>query len=190
MSPYTSKAIDRFAFRFKNYTYRPIHLCLGDGQGLAATILICCGIDLLSKFSSGDTTHTGNRTKYIAFLKEYFPPSYDASRFYKFVRCGLVHNYSMENQYTILCRDEMWARMLHLGIDRNSGKTIVNPFQLLADLQAAVRNYVSDVESNSDKARRFLNVHKSIPLKQSLSRWNKLKYLSVGTTSRSKVGPP
>ena len=114
MKEYASRPIDRFAFRFKNYTYRPIRLCLDDSQGLASTILLCCAIDLLAKFSSGNLKNFGNRAKYIAFLNEYFPAKYDPDKFYEFVRCGLVHSYSMEDRYTILCRDEPWARQIHL----------------------------------------------------------------------------
>jgi hypothetical protein len=181
MKEYESKPIDRFAFRFKNYTYRPIRLCLNDGQGLAATILLCCAIDLLAKFSSGDPKNSGNHTKYTAFLNEYFPAVYDPDKFYEFVRCGLLHSYSMENQYTILCRDEPWARRIHLRVDMNTGKTVANPFQVLTDLQGAVKKYIKDVKTNHDKAEAFDRVHKAIPLKQQLSRWKKLKYLAADT---------
>ncbi len=179
MKSYTSKPIDRFAFRFKNYTYRPIRLCLEDGQGLAATILQCCAIDLLAKFSSGNPRSSGNRLKYIAFLKQYFSSAYSPHTFYEFVRCGLVHSYSMEGQYTILCRDEPWARQVHLCKDTKTGKTVINPYQILADLQAAVRSYVEDVKTSEVKAAAFLAVHKVIPLRQQVSRWKKLKYLAV-----------
>lgn len=179
MKNYTSEPIDRFAFRFKNYTYRPIRLCLEDGQGLAATILLCCAIDLLAKFSSGNPKNSGNRLKYVAFLKQYFPSAYNPETFYEFVRCGLVHSYSMEDKYTILCQDEPWARQVHLCKDTKTGKTVMNPFQILADLQVAVRNYVENVKNSEVKAEAFLRVHKAIPLRQQVSRWKKLKYLSV-----------
>ena len=178
MKNYTSKPIDRFAFRFKNYTYRPIRLCLEEGQGLAATILLCCAIDLLTKFSSGDPKNSGNRKKYIAFLSQYFSPAYSPGVFYEFVRCGLVHSYSMEDQYIILCRNEPWACKIHLRRDSKTRKTVINPFQLLTDLQAAVRSYVKDVNTNDSKAAAFLAVHKAIPLKQQIARWKKLKCLA------------
>jgi hypothetical protein len=181
MKNYASKPIDRFAFRFKNYTYRAIRLCLNDGQGLAATILLCCAIDLLAKFNSGDPEGSRNRTKYIAFLKQYFRPAYDPDTFYSFVRCGLVHSYSMEGQYTILCRDEPWARQLNLRKDTKTRRIIINPFQILADLQRAVCNYVEDVKSSEPMAAAFLAVQKAIPLRQQVSRWKKLKYLVVDT---------
>lgn len=180
MRNYTAEPIDRFAFRFKNYTYRPIRLCLEDGQGLSATILLCCAIDLLAKFSSGNPKNSGNRLKYIAFLKNYFSSAYNPDAFYEFVRCGLVHSYSMEGEYTILCRDEPWARQIHLCRDTKTGKIVINPFQILADLQAAVRSYAKDVKSIEAKASAFLKVHKEIPLKQQVSRWKKLNYLAAG----------
>lgn len=176
-------SVDRFAFRFKNYTYRSIQLCLNDGQGLAATILLCCSIDLLARFNSGDPLHSGNSLKYIDFLKTYFPTSHDPFQFYRFVRCGLVHSYSMQDRYTILCRDEAWARRIHLVTDPRTGKTVVNPYQLLADIQKAVRAYIEDVKGNPSKLAGFIKVHRIIPLKQQMSRWKKLKHLTV---ARSK----
>ena len=59
--------IDRFEFRFKAYIYRSIRICLGDSQGVAATILLCCAIDLLAKYNSSDPSHFGNKKKYIQF---------------------------------------------------------------------------------------------------------------------------
>ncbi len=172
------KAIDRFAFRFKNYTYRPIRLCLKENQGLAATILLCCAVDLLAKFNSGDPSHSGNAQKYRSFVRTYFHPLYDPAEFYRFVRCGLVHSYSMENRYTILNRDETWARRIHLCEDPDTQRSIINPFQLLADLQKAVRQYVRDVQADSSKAQQFLRVHNVVPLKQQVSRWKKLKNIA------------
>ena len=87
----------------------------------------------------------------------------------------------MEDQYTILCRDESWARRIHLHVDMNTGKAVINPFQLLTDLQEAVKNYIKDVKTSHDKAEAFHRVHKAIPLKQQLSRWKKLKYLAADT---------
>ena len=85
----------------------------------------------------------------------------------------------MEDQYTTLCRDEPWARQVHLCKDTKTGETVINPFQILADLQAAVRNYVGDVKTSEVKAEAFLAVHKVIPLRQQVSRWKELEYLAV-----------
>jgi len=148
---------------------------------LAATILLCCAIDLLAKFNSGHPKNSGNRARYIAFLNEYFSAKYDPDDFYKFVRCGIVHSYSMLDRYTILCRDETWARQVHLRVDRRTSKTVVNPFQLLADLKVATKNYIKDVNASHEKTAAFIRVHKMIPLGQQLSRWEKLKYLATET---------
>jgi hypothetical protein len=64
-------------------------------------------------------------------------------------------------------------------VDRKTGKTVINPFQLLTDLQGAVKNYIKDVKVSHDKAEAFHRVHKAVPLEQQLSRWKKLKYLSA-----------
>jgi hypothetical protein len=74
-------AIDRFEFRFKAFIYRSVRICLADSQGIAATILLCCAIDLLARYTSGDPSHFGNKRKYTRFLRDYFPSSYNPDTF-------------------------------------------------------------------------------------------------------------
>lgn len=144
---YPKSAIDRFEFRFKAYIYRSVRICLDDSQGVAATILLCCAIDLLAKYYSGDPGHFRNKQKYTQFLKDYFPPSYKPDEFYSFVRSGLLHGFGMENEYTILCKIDDWAKEAHLKIDPKRKMTIINPYVLFSDLNKAHKKYIADVRS-------------------------------------------
>ena len=172
------KAIDRFAFRFKNYTYRPVRLCLKENQGLAATILLCCAVDLLAKFNSGNPSHGGSAQKYRSFVHIYFPQSYDPAEFYRFSDV----DWSTATRWSIATRFLIATRRGHVGFTfakiPGTQRRIINPFQLLADLQKAVRLYVRDVQADSSKAQQFLRVHKVVPLKQQVSRWKKLKNIA------------
>ena len=174
---YHKDAVDRFEFRFKAYIYRSVRICLEDSQGVAATILLCCAIDLLAKYNSGDASHFGNKRKYTQFLRDYFPPIYEPDGFYSFVRSGLLHGFNMENEYTILCKNEDWAKQAHLKVDPKRKMTIINPFVLFSDLNAAHKAYIADVRSKPTVKDAFIKVHKQFPLKQQQTRWKKLKHV-------------
>ena len=178
-----SSPLQRFEFRFKAYTSRSIRLLLSDSQGVAATILICCAIDLAAKYFSGDASFQNNKSKYVAFIDKYFPSHYDATSFYSFVRCGLLHGFSMENEYLILCSNEKWALNAHLQVDPKSGCTVINPFILHRDLSRAFLAYVSDIRSDNELHERFQRVHSKLPLKQQQRSWRKLKGLSQNNSA-------
>ncbi|MHC4434952.1 MAG: hypothetical protein ACYTBS_24190 [Planctomycetota bacterium] len=170
-------AIDRFEYRFQSYIYRSIRLCLEDHQGVAATILLCCAVDLLAKFHSGDPDHRLNKKKYVAFLKKYFPEQYDPEGFYSFVRCGLLHSYSMERKYSILCSDKEWARDAHLDRDTKRNTIVINPFELFIDVHKAFRDYLRHIRKDMDAQKAFFAVHRVVPLKRPQVSWKKMKHL-------------
>lgn len=91
--------ISRFKKHFPAYVYTNIAACLKMNQGIGATILICCAIDTLASYASANPSVRNNKARFIDFVSKYFPTNYDPEQFYKFVRCGLVHSFNMENQY-------------------------------------------------------------------------------------------
>jgi len=92
----------RFKKKFHERVLADINACLREHQVVGATILLCCAIDCLARYYSGDPIARLNKNKYLDFLNRYFSPVYDSAKFYAFVRCGLVHGYSMEGKYVIL----------------------------------------------------------------------------------------
>ncbi len=170
-------AIDRFSFRFQFYLYRSVRLLLTDYQGVPATILLCCAIDLLAKYCSGMPDGKMNKQKYISFLRNYFPASYSPNEFYGFIRCGLVHGFNMESHYAILCKNELWARNVHLKKDPKTNLIIVNPFVLFADVHTAFKKYIGDIRKDMSLQKLFFRVHREMPLTQQQISWRKLKYM-------------
>jgi hypothetical protein len=174
-------AIDRFTFRFRAYIYRSIRLCLQEKEGVAASLLLCCAIDLLATFWSGEPNKSFNKRKYVAFLQRYFPPSYKPEDFYSFVRCGLLHSFNLENQYTILCNDEEWAKQVHLQIDPKRKLVVINPFVLFHDVDEAFKKYVYDIRHDMNVQKAFFVVHRQIPLKRQQISWRRMKHLKTKT---------
>jgi len=175
----SGNAIDRFEFRFQAYIYRSIRLCLQDREGVAASILLCCAIDLLAKLCSGDPNQGFSKRKYVAFLRRYFPRSYNPEEFYEFVRCGLVHNFNMENRYTILCNEDEWAKAAHLRRDPKKNTIVINPFVLFADVHSAFKEYLHDVRHNMEVQKAFFAVHRQFPLQRQQTSWRKMKHFKT-----------
>jgi len=172
----SNNAIERFTFRFRAYTYRSIRLCLQEKEGVAASILLCCLIDLLATFRSGEPDKSFNKRKYTAFLQRYFPSSYSPNDFYAFVRCGLLHGLNMENEYTILCNEQEWAKEAHMQLDPKRHVRIINPFVLFQDVDEAFKKYMHDVRHKIDVQKAFFIVHKVFPLKRQQTSWRKMKH--------------
>jgi len=165
----------RFQFRFRAYLYRPIRLCLADSQGAAATILLCCAVDLLARYYSGQVSHTLSKARYVAFLRRFFPAAYNPDSFYGVVRSGLVHAFSMERRYVILCRDDSAARAAHLQRDLATHGIILNPFMLFEHLDAAFHSYLHALGHDAALRAGFRAVHRVWPLKQQQIRWRKAR---------------
>lgn len=166
-----SDAVERFTYRFKAYIYPSIRLCLRNHEGVAATILICSAIDLVAKYRSGDPTRGFNKKKYIGFLSEYFPETYDAPSFYEFVRSGLVHNFNMEKKYLILSNEASWAIEIHMVKDPKSQKVITNPHVLFRDLKSAFNKFTAQIRHERNISKSFYTVHHKLPLKKQQASW-------------------
>jgi hypothetical protein len=145
--------------RFPRTIFPGITLCLENREGVAATLLICCGIDCLSKYYSGEYSYRLNKSKYISFLKEYFSQYSSPEDFYAFIRCGLVHGYNMERKYRILNSNQNWAQKLHMIYDPKHKTTIINSFVLFSHFKRAFKNYISDVLTDKALRDKFLKVY-------------------------------
>jgi len=154
---------------------------LQEKEGVAASILLCCLIDLLSTYNSGEPNKNYKKRKYIAFIKRYFPPSYNPEDFYAFVRCGLLHSFNMENQYTILCNEQDWAIESHMQIDPKRNVRVINPFVLFQDVDKAFKKYINDVRHDMNVQKAFFIVHRVFPLKRQQTSWRKMKHLKTNT---------
>ena len=172
--------VSRLNKNFPTYVYPNIASSLKERQGIGATILICCAIDTLASYASANPSTKSNKCKFLTFVSKYFPPDYDADRFYKFVRCGLVHSFSMENKYIILCSKATWAQELHLSKPEGFDRTVINPYTLFRHLKKAHKQFVEDLEKNHDLRKEFSLIYKKKPiLKQHIRVPKALKKVST-----------
>ena len=181
--------VARFRKRFPERVFADIGACLREGQPVGATILLCCAIDFMARYYSGQPKGRLNKQSYISFMERYFSTYYGAVHFYQFVRCGLVHGYDMEREYLILGSPAPCARKLNMVYDAKHRTTIVNPFALYSDVREAFRAFVKDIEEHGELKQRFLRVWKASPFEKQQLSSDKFDYLRAGECSGSKGHP-
>lgn len=132
---------------------------------MGATILICCAIDSLARYATAGSNLRGNKARYIDFLKKYFPATYDAEAFYRFVRSGLVHAFDMERRYAILCSKETWAQRLHMTAPPGKRRPIINPYVLFRHMKRAHKKLADDLDANREFRRHFVRIYRANPIR-------------------------
>lgn len=181
--------VARFRKRFPARVFADIGACLRGGQAVGATVLLCCAIDFMARYYSGQPKGRLNKQSYISFMEQYFSTSYDAAHFYRFLRCGLVHGYDMEREYLILGSPAPWARRLHMVYDPKHRATIVNPFALYSDVRKTFRAFANDIEEHGELKQRFLRVWKASPFEKQQLSSDKFDYLEgqVGAVAATRI---
>ena len=178
MADHIDSRVRRFKKHFPEWVFAEISGCLQSHASVGTVILCCCAIDYLSRFFSGDPGHSMNKSKYIAFLRQYFDDKYDPEVFYKLVRCGLTHGYSMENQFLVVGSRSRWARDLHLRYDPKHKATLVVPWSLYQDIRQAFSQYLHDLELGGEILERFLAVYTSSGFRRPQLSSDKFRYLT------------
>lgn len=174
------RAVSKLRKEFPNKIISGINTCLKVHNSLSATILICCAIDLLSKYYSGETRSSKN--KYIDFLSKYFPQYSDHESFYTFVRCGLIHSYNLDRKYILIHSDANWAHQLHMKLSPKHKMVIINPYMLRKDLLNALDMLIKDLTHDKQLRRRFRKIYRRYPLEGQSMKIAKFKYLVANTS--------
>lgn len=169
------KAIAKIQKRFPHRVLSGINVCLRNNCSVSATILLCCAIDLLSKYFTGNKKSA--KTDYIKFLEKYFPQYLDTESFYKFVRCGLVHSFSLERKYIIIGSHAEWAMKLNMQYSPKHKLIIINPWTIREDLKSAVSAFLSDLKDDRKMIKRLKTIYKFFPLEGQMMKTAKFKYL-------------
>ncbi len=172
------KSIAKISKYFPHKILTGINSCLRVRDSISATILICCAIDLLSKYFSGDISKNLNKRKYIQFLKRYFPQYASPEDFYEFIRCGLVHSYNMEGKFILVNSNANWAQKLHMIYSSKHKATLVNPFSLKKDLQKALKIFISDLKQDKKLREKVRIVYKKYPLVGQSMKISKFTHLA------------
>ena len=113
-------AVSRFEERF----FTPIKKLLDDNpelNGFSIMALNCLLIDTFVQFNKGLAKSTDNSSKYTKFLCNEFPEvfsnQYIARRFYKDIRCGILHSAQTNGLSRLSCKeDEPSIKMINGGI--------------------------------------------------------------------------
>lgn len=150
--------VERFRKRFRTWIFSDISLCLNSGASIGTGVLCCCAIDFLSRYYSGQPSFALNKAKYVEFMTRYFGNQYDPDEFYKLVRCGLLHGYSMQDKYLVVGSKAPWAQSLHMTKDTKHRTTVVNPFALYKDLKRVFNDYMADLENGGKELSQFRQV--------------------------------
>jgi len=158
--------LDKFYSQFENWILKDIKqlLHLEDIYGnqlspdrntyadmhrpfVAATILICCAIDVLAAFRYGrDDTNIGYAFK--SFIKDYFTKEvtfsrkcYDQVVVYNGLRNALLHGYSLNRNIALFHSDA------NVHLTKPFGKLLVDVFSLYYDLERAYFKYKSELQN-------------------------------------------
>jgi len=170
------KSISKIRRRFPERILSGVNACLKARQGVSATILICCGIDLLSKYFSGSAT--SSRRNYINFIIKYFPQYSDHELFYKLIRCGLVHSFNMDRKYIIINSNAQWAQDLNMKLSPKHKMIVINPWRLRKDLKLAVDNFIKDIEQDKILRKKVREIYKEFPLEGQTMKTVKFEYIN------------
>lgn len=170
------KSINDLSLRFKRNIIYPVNVLLNQGLHTPAVILLCCGVDYLAKYFSGDANYeSSNKTKFITFLKHYFPEYESPEDFYSFIRCGLVHSYNMGYKYRIIrgANSDEKPHMSKVRVD--TGEVIlINPWQLKSDIRKALNKFSEDIEKDNKLYSNFVRVFYKDSLRQPTIRFNSI----------------
>jgi len=169
------KTISKIKTEFPSRVLTGINACLKVRDATSATILICCAIDLFSKYYAGESR--SSKTAYITFLSDYFSQYKDHESFYKFVRCGLLHSFNLDKKYIIINSNANWAQSLNMKLSPKHKMTIINPWQLKKDLKLAVDKYGQDLISNKSLRTKIRRIYRRFPLEGQTMKIAKFKYL-------------
>lgn len=177
------KSISKIQKDFPAKIFTGINACLRMKDAISATILICCAVDLLAKYYSGDISLRSNKKNYISFLRKFFPGYNPPEEFYQFVRCGLVHAYNMEQRYILISSNAEWAQNLNMKWDEKHKAVIINPYRLRKDLKRALESFIKELQSNKELRKKTRQVYKKYPLVRQTMKIAKFKHLREETTT-------
>lgn len=145
------KIIDDFKKKFKNDYIESAKKLLREGPMFMYPIstILTSGIDVLAKYYSGDTGHSGNKSRFIEFLEQRAPSlCYILSKedIYSF-RCGIVHSNSTKIEMVI---GDISQDKLDRNIDLNF---------LVKELEKLLNSYVDSLRNEEQVYNDFISIY-------------------------------
>lgn len=156
------KAIDIFIDRINSRFFYAIDKLMENKDryemlkyGFAIMTLQCSLIDTFAKFRYGSNKQT---ERFYMFLKEYLIKNIDeeekqkiASKFYKDIRCGLVHSGSTENMSGLSCDAVNLITTMKNG---NKEFISVDIFIIDKELRKYFKEYINKLRNKDEELRK------------------------------------
>lgn len=156
------KAIDIFIDRINSRFFYAIDKLMENKDryemlkyGFAIMTLQCSLIDTFAKFRYGSNKQT---ERFYMFLKEYLIKNIDeeekqkiASKFYKDIRCGLVHSGSTENMSGLSCDAVNLITTMKNG---NKEFISVDIFIMDKELRKYFKEYINKLRNKDEELRK------------------------------------
>jgi hypothetical protein len=134
--------IKSFKERILGYYFEPIQVLLAAEQAFAAGALECLLIDAFARYS---TPIDGVEARMVRWCEENLGVNNaDATDFYKFFRCGLLHEGHIKNYGQFTFNQEF-----DRSIERKSNFIVVNPKPLFIALQKYLDVFITLLEHNA-----------------------------------------
>lgn len=152
------KAIDIFIDRIKSRYFYAIDKLMENKNGyemlkygFAIVTLQCSLIDTLAKFRYGAKKQK-NEERFENFLKEYFIFGYNAEilarKFYKDIRCGLVHSGSTDNMSGLSCH------LFELVTVLENGAISLDLIIMQNELNEYFKSYIKKLKNKEKELRK------------------------------------
>lgn len=147
-----SKVFNKVKRSLIDWDFKDINLAINGGAKRGAFILASCFIDHLSCYYSGEES-TGQN--YKCFVRD-FLPQYDAEELYKDIRCKLVHNYSLGNNYSLTHHNCKY----HMKKDSNN-RTMLNLRSFINEIRKARDTYFEKLVNDDGLKIKFAKWYKT-----------------------------
>ena len=157
------KVVTKVKYSLENWDFEDINLASRGGSKRGAFILGSCFIDHLSCFYFG---HSSTSSNYACFVDR-FLPMYNGQNMYTDLRCKLVHNYSLGNQYALTHN----RSKLHLKKDID-GKILINLKNFITEIKQAKEQYFAELKNDEQLqinfAKWYINGGVLVPVNSSV----------------------
>lgn len=142
--------IEFFEERIKSYYFTPISILIEKKFAFASGALECLLIDAFARYSSNDD---GVESRIVDWCQSNLKvDKKTATEFYKFFRCGLLHESHIKS-FGQFCFDEHPADR---ALKRMKDFIIVNPRHLFTELENFLHSFIQELKNNSELYDVFL----------------------------------
>lgn len=139
-----------FEERTIDYYIKPIRLLADQKMAFAAGALECLLIDALARYA---TLENGSESRMVDWFQEHLQLSKSAAtNFYKFFRCGLLHEGHIK-QFGQFCFDDIFGEEPVIEID---SYLIVHPGLLCRSLEVYLQKFLLKLQTDAGLYRIFI----------------------------------